>query len=205
MRLDAADAGQRIGAALARSCSRRVFVRCSIITTRCLAPMARSMAPPDGRNRVGRAGVPVGEVARGRHLEGAEHAEVEMAAAHHREASRRGGRYAPPGSSVTGCLPALMRSWSSSPVARRGAHAEEAVLAVQDDLAVLRQVVGHQRRQADAEVDVGALGDVAGDARGHLVAAESLHGERPRCCLKPAGRFAAARHLDHALHEDARA
>jgi hypothetical protein len=49
------------------------------------------------------------------------------------------------------------------------------VLAVQDDLAVLGQMVGHQRRQADAEVDVSALGDVARDARGDLVAVELLH------------------------------
>ena len=54
-----------------------------------------------------------------------------------------------------------------------------------------RQVVGHQRRQADAEVHVGAFGDVARDARGHLVAGQLLH--RHRCvrqaaCLKPAGR-----------------
>jgi len=39
-----------------------------------------------GRNGVGRTGVPVGEVARGRDLEGAEHADVEVPAAHHREA-----------------------------------------------------------------------------------------------------------------------
>ena len=46
---------------------------------------------------------------------------------------------------------------------------------MQDDLAPLRQEVGHQRRQADAEVDVGALGDVARHARRHLLAVEFFH------------------------------
>ena len=52
---------------------------------------------------------------------------------------------------------------------RRGAHAEQAVLAVQHDFAVLRQVVGDHRRQADAEVDVRAFRNVARDARRHLL------------------------------------
>ena len=41
--------------------------------------------PADGGDRVRRAGVPVGQVAAGGDLEGAEHADVEVAAAHHRE------------------------------------------------------------------------------------------------------------------------
>src|SRR5437762_2387936 len=58
---------------------------------------------------------------------------------------------------------------------RFGTDAENAVLAVQDDLAPLRQVIGHQRRQADAEIDVRALGNVARHARGHLIAIELFH------------------------------
>ena len=53
--------------------------------------------------------------------------------------------------------------------------AEHAVLAVQDDLAPLGQVLGDQRGQADAEIDVGAFRNVARDARGDLVAIELLH------------------------------
>jgi hypothetical protein len=53
-------------------------------------------------------------------------------------------------------------------------HAEQAVLAVQEHFALGRQEVGDFRRQADAEVDVGALGDVLRHARGHPVAAEFL-------------------------------
>src|SRR5678815_2950899 len=58
---------------------------------------------------------------------------------------------------------------------RAGPDAEYAVLAVQEDLAALRHVVGDQRRQADAEVHHRAAGDVARDARRHLVAIELFH------------------------------
>src|SRR5581483_3011152 len=58
---------------------------------------------------------------------------------------------------------------------RARADAEHAVLAVQDDLAPLRQVIRHERRQPDAEVDVGALRNIARHAGGHLVAVEFLH------------------------------
>ena len=86
---------------------------------------------------------------------------------------------------------------------RRRAHAEEAVLAVQEDLAVLRQMVGDQRRQADAEVDVRAFGDVARDARGHLVAAERfIAGPHAAAC--GCGPRVATLDRDDALHEDAR-
>src|SRR5678809_1437771 len=59
----------------------------------------------------------------------------------------------------------------------RGARtdAEHAVLAVQDDLAALGQVITHQRRQADAEVHHRAVGNVARHARRHLVAIELFH------------------------------
>ena len=56
-----------------------------------------------------------------------------------------------------------------------GAHAEDAVLGLEHDLDVVRHVVRHEGRQADAEVDVGAFGNVAGHARRHLVAIELFH------------------------------
>src|SRR6185436_204475 len=56
-----------------------------------------------------------------------------------------------------------------------GADAEHAILAVQDDLALLRQMIGDQGRQADAEVDDRAVGNVARHARRHLVAIELFH------------------------------
>src|ERR671929_1501935 len=60
---------------------------------------------------------------------------------------------------------------------RRGlrADAEHAVLAMQDDLAALRQMVRHQCRQTDAEIHVRSFGNVARDARCHLVAIEFFH------------------------------
>src|SRR3546814_11683307 len=53
-----------------------------------------------------------------------------------------------------------------------------------------RQVVGNAGRQADAGVHVGALGDVAGHARGHLVAGRAAHASPPvetRRCTKMPG------------------
>src|SRR6185369_8913372 len=55
------------------------------------------------------------------------------------------------------------------------AEAENAVLAMQDDFPVLGDVVGDQRGQADAEIDIGAVGNIARDARGDLVAIELFH------------------------------
>src|SRR5690606_11769822 len=65
----------------------------------------------------------------------------------------------------------------------RRTHAQHAVLGVQDDFAAGRQVVGHQRGQADAQVDVGALGDVLRDAGGDLVAVQFA----AHCCSLAAG------------------
>src|SRR5258708_33016591 len=54
--------------------------------------------------------------------------------------------------------------------------AENAVLAVIDHLAVARHVVGRERRQADAEIHVGAVGDIAPDAAGNLVTRQRFGG-----------------------------
>src|SRR5438094_229755 len=74
---------------------------------------------------------------------------------------------------------------------RRGAHPENTIFAVQEDLAIARQVIGDQRRQADPQIDVGALGYVACDARGKLVAVVAFHA---RCLLGhvPVRRVSAA-------------
>ncbi len=52
------------------------------------------------------------------------------------------------------CLPALIRSASSSPAIGERADAEHAVLGLERHVHAVRNVVGHQRRDADAEVDV---------------------------------------------------
>ena len=110
----------------------------------------------DRRNRVRAAGVPVREVACDRHLERAQHAAVEVPAAHHRErigvvevrcAGQRGHRLLA-GVDEIGVLGAGLGCRT---------HAEQPVLRVQDDLAIARQMVGDQCRQADAEVHVGAV------------------------------------------------
>src|SRR5690606_20719058 len=122
-----------------------------------------------GGNGVGRAGVPVGQVALLRDLEGAQHADVQVAAAHHgegigvveeRAAGQLGDRL----------LAGVDQVIVFLALGGRRTHAQHAVLGVQDDFAAGRQVVGHQRGQADAQVDVGALGDVLRDAGGDLVA-----------------------------------
>ena len=83
-----------------------------------------------------------------------------------------------PGMVVTVCLPALMRSASTSSSSRERADAQHAVLALQPDLDVRVDEVGHQRGQADAEVHVEAVGEFLGGARGHLVVGPG-HGQIP--------------------------
>ena len=71
---------------------------------------------------------------------------------------------------------------------RRRPHAEHAVLGMEDHLALQRHVVGDRGRDADAEIDVPALRDVARHAGGHLDAAERLEvgRRRYRASLPPA-------------------
>ena len=82
-------------------------------------------------------------------------------------------KYAAPGSSVTACLPALMRSGSTC--AASGAWPMPSI-----PFSVCRMIsrsvgqeVRHERRGADPEVDVRALGDVGGDALREFVAADA--------------------------------
>jgi hypothetical protein len=73
-----------------------------------------------------------------------------------------------PGSVVTVCLPALISRRRL--LLRSGrADAEQAVLRLQPHFDAGRHVVGHQRRQADAEVHVEAVLQFLRRARGHLV------------------------------------
>lgn len=59
---------------------------------------------------------------------------------------------------------------------RRRAHAEDAVLGLEYDLAFLRHIIGHLQRRANAEIDVPAFGNVVGRALGHFPARHRLRG-----------------------------
>src|SRR5258706_11145138 len=66
----------------------------------------------------------------------------------------------------------------------RRTHAEEPILAVQEDFALRRQEIGDDRWEADAQIDISALGNVARDPRGHLLPGEAVH--RDPLMLPPA-------------------
>ena len=57
-------------------------------------------------------------------------------------------------------------------VARRRPDAENAVLAVQNDLTIGRQKIGNQGRQPDPKVDVGAVGEILRGPPGNLATFE---------------------------------
>ncbi len=97
--------------------------------------------PANRRNRVGRAGAPVRQIAAGGNLIGAEHADIEMAAAHHGE-----------GVAVVEIAAALQQShilFSGVNQLRvlfarpwLWPHSQQAVFAVQEDFFIGRKVVG---------------------------------------------------------------
>src|SRR5262249_9727919 len=123
--------------------------------------------PAYSRDRVRGAGVPVGEVAGAGDLEGAENAHVEVAAAHHGErvgvveVARAGRLDHRDLAGVDQVGVDLVRPGGAP-------HSEHAVLGVQRDPGVGRQVVGDRGGLPDAEVEVGTLRDVGGDAAGQL-------------------------------------
>ena len=60
------------------------------------------------------------------------------------------------------------RRWS-------GSHTEHPVLTMQENIAIARQMIGHQRRQSNAEIHIRALRYVARYAGGDLVTAAAVH------------------------------
>ncbi len=139
--------------------------------------------PAHGGDRIA-AGVPVGEIAGHGHLECAEHRDVEVSAAHHRE--RIGVvEVRPAGQQGHGFFPGIDEVRVFLARRRRRAHAEDSVLAVEEYLPVLRQVVADERRHADAQIHVRALRDVLRDAPGDLVAGEFRVAHRPVAAARP--------------------
>jgi hypothetical protein len=117
---------------------------------------------------------PVREVAVLRDLHRAEHADVDVTAADHRERRRRVEERRPfdrrdgllAGVDEVRILVAFEREWPD---------AEQAVLALEHDVHAGRHVVRDERRHADAEVDVEAVAQLTGDALGHRFAIEFRH------------------------------
>jgi hypothetical protein len=115
--------------------------------------------------------VPVGEVAAGGDLERAEHAHVEVPAAHHRERVgvvevRRAGQLRHRHLAGVGEVGVHLSTHC------RRSHAEHAVLGVEHDPRLGGEVIGDPRGLADAEVDIGAGRDVASNPGGKLVGRE---------------------------------
>jgi len=75
--------------------------------------------------------------------------------------------------------PAELREHGAA-VAGRLAHADDAVLAVEDHLAARRHKARRQGRNADAQIDIIAVAQLLGGARGHLVAVPG-HQRPPSC------------------------
>jgi hypothetical protein len=108
-------------------------------------------------------------------------------------------------SSVIVCLPALIRSASSWSSVGERTDAEQAVLGLQRHVHAFGDVVGHQRRDADAEVHViavaqflrGALRHQFTDGRVLLRGRRALHGAELDALL-------VIRALDDAVDIDAR-
>ena len=147
---------------------------CSISTITRLAPWTRSIAPPMPLTIlpgiIQLAMSPAAETCIAPEDRG-----VDLAAADHPEAGRgveEGGAAA----QGHGLLAGVDQVGVLLALERVGADAEDAVLALQHQLDVVVDVVGHQRRQADAEVDVGAVGQLRGRPRGHLLAGPGLIG-----------------------------
>jgi len=95
-----------------------------------------------GRDRILLARVPVGQVAGGTDLEGPEHADVQVTAAHHGEAVGV-VKVGTAGQQRDRLFARVDEVVVFLPCGRRRAHAQQTVLAVQQHFALFRDVVGH--------------------------------------------------------------
>ena len=75
-----------------------------------------------------------------------------------------------PGIVVTVCLPALMRSGSTSSSVGERPDPQQPVLGLEDDVDIVGDVVGDQGRDADPEVHVVAVAQLLGGPARHQVA-----------------------------------
>ncbi|MCY1240003.1 hypothetical protein D9M72_528310 [compost metagenome] len=120
---------------------------------------------------------PVGEVAGSGHLHSAQDGDLHVAAADHAEGGR-GVEDAAAGEDRDGLLAGVDEVGVFLSLVGEGAHAEQAVLALQDHADAIGQVVGHQRGDANAEVDVVAVVQFFGRDRSHFIPGPS-HDDSP--------------------------
>src|SRR3954453_4194015 len=130
------------------------------------------MAPPTAGIEFGS---PVSQLARSpmRETWNAPSTVIEVTAAHHRE--RRyvlcdGG----PRQEAHEFLACIDDVGIVPPILRHVGHANDAILAVQNDFAVFGQVLRDRGRHADAKIDVSAVGNVARDEFANLCPLEFL-------------------------------
>ena len=147
---------------------------------------------------------PIRDVAFVGHFECAKNGEIDVAAANHREGigAREKGRA---GHRRDGLFAGIDQVGVDVLLGRERADAEQAVLGLQGDVHAFGNVVGHQRRDADAEIDVVAVAQLLRRAFRHQLADRifflggraALHGAE----LDPLLVFFS---LDDAIDEDAR-
>src|SRR5579883_649221 len=149
---------------------------------------------------------PIGEIAILRHLHRAKDGKIDMAAAHHGEAVGA-GEVARGRKLGDGLLAGVDEIGVFFALIGKGTHAEHAVLALELHAHSRRYVVRHERRDADAEIDIEAVAQLFGRARRHLFTSPR-HGY---CLLLSAlargallDAFQRVLHMHDALHEDPR-
>ena len=116
---------------------------------------------------------PIGDVPPFGDFHRTQHGQVDMAAADHGEAGRAVeiGRMRQLADRL---LAGIDQVGIDLVVIREGADAQHPVLGLQGDVHAFGDMVGHQRRDADAEVDVEAVLQLLRGARRHLVARPAL-------------------------------
>lgn len=127
----------------------------------------------DGWYRAWFAGAPVRQISCGGHLKCSQNTNIQVAATHHGKAVGLMEERAAwlEGDGLLACIDevvVLMTSWW------RWAHTKDAILAVQNDFAIWRNVVGDERGLPDTEIHVGAVVDVLGHAAGQFILGSSL-------------------------------
>src|SRR5262245_27173928 len=117
---------------------------------------------------------PIGEVAVLGYLHGAEDREVDVPAADHGEAVG-GGKIARGRDFSDRLLAGIDEIGVLFALVAERTEAQHAVLALQLHAHAVTNVVRHQRRYADAEIDIEAVAQLLGSAFGHLLASPGHH------------------------------